>query len=79
MHAAYPALKGAPSPKDFFVKEFFHKRNKVVHFGKIDFQHKDAEMCVTSASTLWEILVAMDTRRLHALEAKHCIKTQAPS
>jgi len=79
MHAACPASKGIASPKDFFVKEFFHKRNKIVHFGKIDFQQPDAELCVTSASTLRQILAAMDARRLHALEAKYSIQTQAPS
>jgi len=29
---------GEALAKDFFVKVLFHKRNRVVHFGKIDFQ-----------------------------------------
>lgn len=79
MHTAYPASKSASSPKKFFVNEFFRKRNKIVHFGKIDFQQPDAEMCVMSASALRQILAAMDAKRLHALEAKYSIQTQAPS
>ena len=79
MHAGYPASKGAASPKDFFVKEFFHKRNKIVHFGKIDFQQPDADMCLTLATTLSQILTAMDAQRRRALEAKYSIQTQGPS
>lgn len=75
MHTACPASKSAVSPKDFFVKEFFRKRNKIVHYGKIDFQQPDAEMCVTSASNLRKILAAMDAQRLHALDAKHATPT----
>jgi hypothetical protein len=77
--AAYLASKSPASPKNVFVKEFFYKRNKIVHFGKIDYQQPDAEMCVTSASTIRQILAAMDALRLHALEAKYSIQTQAPS
>jgi hypothetical protein len=67
------------SLKDFFVKEFFHKRNKIVHFGKIDFQQPDAEMCLTLATTLSQILTAMDAQRRRALEGKYSIQTQGPS
>jgi hypothetical protein len=79
MHTQYPAAKSAASPKDFFVKEFFHKRNKIVHFGKIDFLQSDAEICLNSASTLSKILAAMDVQRRRALEAKYSIQTQALS
>jgi len=79
MHAGYPASKGVASPKDFFVKEVFHKLNKIVHFGKIDFQQPDAEMCFTLASTVSQILAAMDAQRRHALETKYSIQTQGPS
>jgi hypothetical protein len=70
MYQRYPASKNAASLKDFFVKEFFHKRNRIVHFGKIDFQQPDAEMCFTLGSTLWQILTAMDAHRRRTLEAK---------
>jgi hypothetical protein len=36
-------------------------------------------MCFILSSTLWQILTAMDTRRLRELEAKHRIGTQNPS
>jgi hypothetical protein len=64
--------------KDFFVKEFFYKRNRIAHFGKIDYQQPDAEMCFTLGSTLWQILTEMDAHRRRALEAKHSIGTQSP-
>ncbi len=60
---------GGASVKDFFVKELFHKRNRIVHFGKIDFQQSEAELCFALATALWHILVAMDAhcyRKLHA-------------
>jgi hypothetical protein len=79
MYLRYPASKSAASLKDFFVKEFFYKRNRIVHFGTIDFQQPDAEMCFTLGSTLWQILAAMDTHRRRALEAKHSIQTQGPA
>jgi hypothetical protein len=79
VHARYRASESAASPKDFFVKEFFYKRNKIVHFGKIDFQQSDAEMCLTLASILSQILAAMDAQRRRALEAKCSIQTRPPS
>ena len=36
IHAKYPASKNANSPKDFFIKELFHRRKKIVHSGKSD-------------------------------------------
>ena len=35
---------GETSAKDFFVKGLFHKRNRIVHFGKIDFHQSEAEL-----------------------------------
>jgi hypothetical protein len=78
MHLRYPASTSAASLRDFFVKEFFYNRNRIVHFGKIDYQQPDAEMCFTLGSTLWQILAAMDVQRRRALEAKHSIGTQGP-
>jgi hypothetical protein len=76
VHERYQASKSAASAKDFFIKEFFHKRNRIVHFGKIDFHQPDAEMCLTLASTLAQILGAMDAQRRRDLEAKYSIQTQ---
>ena len=61
---------GEASAKGFFVKGLFHKRNRIVHFGKIDFQHSEAELCFVFATTLWHILVAMDTHCYRELQSK---------
>lgn len=64
----YRSSAGA-SAKDFFVKGLFHKR-RVVHFGKIDFQQSDAELCFALATALWHILVAMDAHCYRKLQSK---------
>jgi len=79
IHMRHQGSKSAASLKDFFVKELFYKRNRIVHFGKIDFQQPDAETCFTLGSTLWQILAGMDAHRRRALEAKNAIQTQGPS
>jgi len=79
LHARYPASKSAPSPKEFFIKELFHKRNKVVHFGEVNFQQADAEMCLMLATTLSQILGAMDAECCRALDAKHSAQLKRPS
>jgi hypothetical protein len=70
LHAHCPGYKSGASPKDFFVKEFFYKRNRIVHFGKIDFQQHDGETCFALASTLSQILAAMDAQRRKALDTQ---------
>jgi hypothetical protein len=47
-----PASTAVASPKEFLIKELFHKRNKIVHFGEIEFQKADAEMCLRLAMKL---------------------------
>ncbi|MGA8429174.1 MAG: hypothetical protein WB729_05105 [Candidatus Sulfotelmatobacter sp.] len=69
--AKYPDVAGCASPQKFFISGLFHKRNRVVHDGEIDFGQDVAEKCVTLAATLFEILEAMDKERLKALDAKH--------
>jgi len=61
---------GEASAKDFFVKGLFHKRNRIVHFGKIDFQQSEAELCFALATALWHILVAMDADCYRGLQSK---------
>lgn len=61
---------GEASAKDFFVKGLFHKRNRIVHFGKIDFQQSEAELCFVFATALWRILVAMDAYCHRELQSK---------
>jgi hypothetical protein len=79
LQTKYQNWNSATSFKDLFVKELFHKRNRVVHFGKIDFSRPEAEMCSILASTLWQILVSMDAHRRRELEAKYHVGTQNPS
>jgi hypothetical protein len=71
IHAKYPGSASCASPKEFFITKFFHKRNRIVHSGEIDFQQPDGEQCFTLAATLFEIMKEMDARRLKALDAKH--------
>jgi hypothetical protein len=61
---------GEASAKDFFVKGLFHKRNRIVHFGKIDFQQSEAELCFALATALWHIFVAMDAHRYRELQSR---------
>jgi len=56
--------------KVLLVEELFRRRNKIVHFGKIDFEPPDAEVCFELATTLSKILAAMDAERNDALKAK---------
>jgi len=61
---------GEASAKDFFVKRLFHKRNRIVHFGKIDFHQSEAELCFALATVLWHILIAMDAHCYRELQSK---------
>lgn len=70
LHEKYPNSKTYQSPKDFFQKEFFDRRNKVVHLGEIDFQQAEAEMCLSTAITLRRILNEMDSQRNKRLQAE---------
>lgn len=78
LHTRYPVSQNSPSPKEFFVKELFHKRNKIVHSGKIDYQQADAQMCYTLAATLTQILAAMDVHRRHELEISILNRRRGP-
>jgi hypothetical protein len=71
IQSRYPAYKGVTSPKDFFVRELFHRRNKIVHLGEIDFQQADAEMCFTLATSLSQILASMDAQARQVLDTRY--------
>ena len=77
VHTRYPASKSEPSTKKFFITELFHRRNRIVHFGDINFQQTDAEMSLTLATSLSQILSAMDAHRRKALDAKHTVGSPA--
>ena len=59
----------ATSHKEFFIQELFHRRNRIVHVGKIDSKKPEAEIALAAATTMWQILDAMDKTRAKALEA----------
>jgi len=61
----------ATSFKDFFQEQFFERRNKIVHYGEIDFQESDAKLSLTLASSLISLLNAMDQQRIAQMEIKH--------
>lgn len=71
IHAKYPTLTVVHFTKDFFIKEFFHKRNRIVHRGEIDFKQPDGEKCFTLAATLFQVIKEMDDQSTKALDAKH--------
>jgi hypothetical protein len=79
IRAKYPTFMSAASAKVLFVEELFSRRNKIAHFGKIDFEQPDAEVCFELATRLSKILAAMDAERNNALSLKHSIQAQAPS
>jgi hypothetical protein len=69
LHARHPESVGKPSPKKFFEENLFHKRNRIVHLGKIDYTQGEAEACHRSAATLLQALGEMDLVRFKKLEA----------
>jgi hypothetical protein len=79
VHTQYPASKSEPSPKKFFITELFHRRNRIVHFGEINFQQPEAEMGLALATSLSQILSAMDAHRRNALDAAHTAQLKATS
>jgi hypothetical protein len=70
VRAKYPTFDTTKSLKNLFIEGLFHKQNKVVHSGQIDFQKTDAEMCFTLAVTLYRILIAMDRQRISTFDAQ---------
>ncbi len=79
LHDKYPTLAGVYSTKDFFIKEVFHKRNRIVHLGEIDFRQPDAEMCLTLTATLFQTMKKMDDLRIKAMDAKHAAQRASTS
>jgi uncharacterized OB-fold protein len=68
----------ATSFKDFFQEQFFERRNKIVHYGEIDFQESDGKLSLTLASSLISLLNAMDQQRIAQMDEKHKKALQSP-
>lgn len=71
----------ATSFRDFFQEQFFERRNKIVHYGEIDFQESDGLLSLTLASSLIGLLNAMDQRRIAQMDEKHqkAVESAPPS
>jgi hypothetical protein len=66
MNLLKPALAGhdsASSMKDCFLDQFFERRNRIAHYGEIDFERSVGEHCFSSATALLSLLRAMDGTR----------------
>jgi hypothetical protein len=59
------------SPKKSFVELLFKKRNRIVHFGEIDFGPPDGEICFTLAAALFLVMKVMDDKRSKTQQAEH--------
>jgi hypothetical protein len=68
----------ATSFRDFFQEQFFERRNKIVHYGEIDFQESDGKLSLTLASSLISLLNAMDQQRIAQMELKHKKALESP-
>lgn len=67
----YDSANTHTSPKMFFQKFLFDKRNKIVHYGEVDFQRPDGERCFSSALALLSILSAMHQERIKRMDEEH--------
>jgi hypothetical protein len=56
------------SSKDFFIKELFWTRNKILHSGKVQFGSSEAAACVKTAMTMIQIIRLIDRDRYLRLE-----------
>ena len=79
IYTEYPTFTGVQLTKDIFIKEFFHKRNRIVHLGEIDFKQPDGKLCITLAITLFQVLKEMDDQRIKTMDAKHAAQRAATS
>jgi hypothetical protein len=68
----------ATSFRDFFQEQFFERRNKIVHYGEVDFQESDGKLSLTLASSLIGLLNAMDQQRIAQMDIKHKEALESP-
>lgn len=68
----------ATSFRDFYQGQFFERRNRIMHYGEIDFQESDGELCLTLASSLISLLNAMDEQRIAQMDEKHKRASASP-
>jgi HEPN domain-containing protein len=56
------------SPKEYFQKTLFDRRNRVMHWGELDYKQADAELCYKAADAILRIFAAMDKEKADAAE-----------
>jgi hypothetical protein len=69
-----PQLRGfdsATSVKTFFQNELFEKRNRIVHYGNIDFDEEDGTLCFSLATAFLGLLQVMDRERIKRMDDDH--------
>jgi hypothetical protein len=54
---------------DRFQKEIFNTRNRVMHWGKVDYEHSDAARSLDAAIVMINILKRMDRQRCEKMES----------
>jgi hypothetical protein len=52
----------------YFQKEIFDRRNRIMHWGKVDYQQSDAAPCLSAAIGIINILKLMDRLRCEKME-----------
>jgi hypothetical protein len=53
---------------DYFQKEIFDKRNRIMHWGKVDYQMEEAALCLSAAIVVVNILKLMDRLKCEKME-----------
>jgi hypothetical protein len=69
-----PVLDGfnpATSIKKFFQEQLFETRNRIVHYGEIDFDKKNGDRCFSLALAMIHLLQAMDRERIKKMDEAH--------
>lgn len=64
-------LNPAASVKKFFQEQLFECRNRIVHYGYLDFEKARSEQCFSLALALIRLLAAMDEVRIKRLDDSH--------
>jgi hypothetical protein len=75
---SYPNL-GTRTPKQFFSEELFHRRNKILHSGQVQFGKLDAELCLSIARSMLQILNEIDKERYTRFDKELHSKSQGSS
>jgi len=72
-HVGFLIKAGFPSnlcltKLDHFQKEIYSKRNRIMHWGKVDYERSDAEDSLKAAIAMINILKQIDRRRYEHME-----------